>query len=460
MKKNIYFFTRLILLTAISGLYTGVSEAQTSSNKQILDKIIAKVGTQIIKASDIEGQYYELKDAGESVGDSAKCDMLESALLENLFYEKAERDSMLVTADEVEAELENRIRYFVYQYGSEENLMRVTGKSLQQFKDQFRPKIKKQLQAQRTQQSIISNVKVNPREVAEFYNAIPKDSLPYFSSQVEIAQIVMSPKASEEVEEYTYKKMEGLRSEIVDDGKSFDILAGIYSEDPGSRNNGGELGFITKEQVVPEFASNAFKLDEGEVSPVFRTVYGYHIVQVMEREGEKVKARHILIVPNVTSKDIEKYEDSLNYIADQIRSKEISFPQAVGQYSTDDQSKLTGGFILDRSGNSFVNIDQLDPDAVNIIDTLEVGEISAPHLYTNASTGEKALRILFLKAKTQPHQANLDDDYNRIQAMALQEKQYKYMEQWVQRNIKEFYVEIDDDYGCENIQTFKSYLEP
>ncbi len=398
-----------------------------------------------------------MRAAGEAVSDSAKCDMLESAILEELFFEKANRDSITLTDEQVESELDNRVRYFVYQYGSEENLIRITGKSIQQFKDKFRPRIKKQMLAQQVQQKIISSVKVNPREVEAYYKSIPEDSLPYFSSQVEVAQVILMPKASKEVEDYTYKKMTELRKEIVEDGKSFEIMAGIYSEDPGSRNKGGELGFITKEQVVPEFASNAFKLQDGEISPVFRSKFGYHIVQMMERDGEKAKVRHILIRPNITSADIANYEDSLLYIKGQIDSGNITFSEAVGKYSSDEQSKMTGGFILDQAGNSMVNIDMLDADAVKIIDTLKVGETSMPHLYTNTATGENSLRIIYLKNKTAPHKANLNDDYNRIQVMALQDKQYIYMQDWVKDNLNQYYVEIDEDYNCDNIKKLQGY---
>ncbi len=440
-------------------LLGSIYNSHAQDNRQVLDKIIAKVGTQIIKASDIELQLYEMKAAGEDVADSSKCDMLESAILEDLFYEKANRDSIELTSEQVESELDNRIRYFVYQYGSEENLMRITGKSIQQFKDKFRPRIKKQILAQRVQQSIISSVRVNPREVTEFYNSIPADSLPYFSSQVEVSQIVMTPKASKEVEDYTYNKLNDIRKEIVEEGKSFDILAGIYSEDPGSRNNGGELGYITKDQVVPEFASNAFKLKDGEISPVFRSKFGYHIVEMQELQGDKAKVRHILIRPNITSKDIELYQDSILLVKKQIDSGEISFAEAVGKYSTDDQSKMTGGYILDQGGNSMINIDQLDATAVQIIDTLKVGETSMPHLFSNQATGENSLRIIYLKNKTAPHKANLDEDYNRIQSMTLQKKQYEYMEKWLRDNISQYYLEIDEDYNCENIKKINSYSQ-
>ncbi len=445
------FAIALILL-----FFTLASPAQ---KKQTLDKIVAKVGSQNIKASDIESQYYELRANDENISDTTRCGLMESALLQALFVAKAERDSIWVPEEQVEAELDNRLRYFVYQYGSEENIMRITGKSLQQMKDDFRPKIKNQMLAKQVQNEIFAAVKVNPREVTDFYNSIPQDSLPKYGAQVEVAQLILIPKASDEIEQYTYQKMVDLRKEIVEDGKSFDIMAGIYSQDPGSKNNGGELGIITKDQVVPAFANNVFKLADGEISQVFRSRYGYHIAQMMKRDGDKAKVRHILMKPTVTNADMDKYLDSLSYIRGQIDSGKISFQKAVGKYSQDDQSKMTGGFVLDANGNSFVELDLLDPQALKIVDTLEVGKVSAPHLFQDQNTGETEARIIYLKNKTKPHVANLEDDYDNIQRLALQQKQFEEQEIWVRDNVNDYYVEITNDYSdCENVNRIRSFI--
>ncbi len=430
-----------------------------AQKKQTLDKIVAKVGMQNIKASDIESQFYEMKANDDSIDDSTKCGLMESALLQALYVEKANRDSLWVSDDQIESELDNRMRYFIYQYKTEENIMRITGKSIQQMKDDFRPKIKNQMLAKQVQSQIFSSVKVNPREVKAFFDEIPKDSLPKYGAQVEVSQLILIPKASQEIEQYTYEKMVDLRREIIEDGKSFDIMAGIYSQDPGSKNNGGELGYITKDQVVPAFANNVFKLSDGEISQVFRSRYGYHIAQMMKREGDKAKVRHILIKPTITNSDVQKYLDSLNHIKGEIDSGRIGFQKAVGKYSQDEGSKMTGGFILDASGNSFVDLDMLDPQALKIVDTLKVGEVSSAHVFQNPATGETETRILFLKNRTKPHIANLDEDYDKIQRLALQRKQYLHQETWVRENINDYYVEITEDYAdCENVSRIRSFI--
>jgi peptidyl-prolyl cis-trans isomerase SurA len=265
---------------------------------------------------------------------------------------------------------------------------------------------------------------------------------------VEVGQIVIDPPASPEVEEYAKKKLEDIRNQIVNDGKSFETMAGLYSDDPGSRDNGGRYNDVNRVGGgwAPEFVAAAFKLQNGEVSPIVKTQFGYHIIQMIQRKGDVADLRHILIRPERTSVDFKNALDRLDSVRSLVVAGKYSFPEAVGKFSTDESAKTTGGMILDpMTGSPELEMDKLDPAMVMMLDTLKEGSLSQPQIFTN-DRGEKSTRIVYLRTRTQPHKANLKDDYSKIQQVALSQKQAKKVEDWLMDRLPNYYIKIDPEY--------------
>lgn len=424
-----------------------------AQEKNTLDKVVAIVGERIVLQSEIALTMVDMqRQYGSNMPDNVQCDVLEQILGQKILAEQAERDSVIVSEDEVEGTLDNRIRYFIQRFGSEEKMVEVTGKTIFQLKDEYRPIFKEQLAADRMQQQIISVVKITPQEVKKFYDGIPQDSLPFYPSAVEMGQIVFAPKVHPDVEDYARKKLEGIRTDIINGVNAFDVMAGIYSEDPGSRDNGGDLGYVSRGDLVAEFASAGFRLQKGEISDVVKTDFGFHIIQMMDRKGEKAQLRHILIKPQITSADIKKAENLADSVRAELMAGKMTFSQAVNKFSSDKSSKLTGGMITNpQTEETSLDMDQLDASMLLSLQDLEPGQYGKPSVYTS-QTGDQSVRILYLKTKTEPHKANLKDDYYKIQQVALNQKQQEYLFNWLVQHIPSFYVKIDEAYNtCPNI---------
>ncbi len=435
-------------LLCIGGLQTGFSQSEN------LDKVIAIVGEKIILRSEIENALLEYQQENPTAGDSMRCQLLENALSQKMLTEQADRDSVLVSDDELEAALDNRIRYFVSQYGSEEKLEEVAGKTIYQLKDDYRPTFREQLQFQKMQQQIMSSVKITPQEVRAFYNKIPVDSLPFYPSSVEVGQIVVKPDVNKEVEDTARQKLENIRKEILSGKSAFEIMAGVYSDDPGSRDNGGDLGIMGRDDLVPEFAAAAFKLQNGEISPVVKTSFGFHIVQMMNRQGEKAKLRHILVKPMITDDMVKLALKRADSIRAELVSGKILFSTAVGKYSNDETSKMTGGMMTNpQTGSTALLAEDLDPAVALAINDMKIGEYSQPIEYNDPRSGDKLVRILYLRSRTEPHKANLKDDYHKIMQVAFSEKQNNFLVGWLEDHMSSFYLMVDKDYSdCPSIQ--------
>lgn len=423
----------------------------------LADKVIAVVGDKIILKSELEVQYQQFLNSEQSPAEAktVKCDILERMLEQKLLLEQAIFDSIQVSSDEVESEIDRRIRYFTSLIGSEEALEEYYGKTILEIKDGFRSDIQQQLLSNRMQAGITQGLKVTPSEVKAFFEKIPEDSLPYYNVELEIAQIIMFPKKSNIQKELAKEKISSIRKRIVD-GEEFETLALLYSEDPGSASKGGELGFMKRGQLVSEFEAVAFDLEEGEVSSVVETVYGYHVIQLIERLGQKVNVRHILVKVPTTSFELKKAKKDLDSIAVLIRNDSISFEEAVSKFSDDEQTKYNGGNLLNnRTGNYKFESTEIDPTIYFAIENMQVGDVSDPISYITQD-GKQGYRIVKLKSQTKPHRANLDQDYQKIQEMALLEKQKKIMDQWIKNKIKKYYISIEEsESDCDNLAIWK-----
>jgi peptidyl-prolyl cis-trans isomerase SurA len=420
---------------------------------QTADKVVAVVGDNIILLSDIEGQYAQYISQGNTGGPLLKCQILESLLTQRLLQNQAVIDSVEVSEDQVEDELNRRVNYFVSQTGSQEKLEQFIGKSLIEFKEEMRDDIRAMIQAQSMQSEITKNVNITPSDVKTFYQNIPKDSLPYFNTEVEVAQIVKKPVISKASKDEAKAKLNALRDRVRN-GEDFSTLAILYSQD-GSARNGGELGFVGRGDLVKAFEGVAFKIKPGEVSPVVETEFGFHIVQLIERRGEQVNVRHILIKPVMTGVDLEGARFFLDSIYNLIQNKEISFAEAAAKFSDDDQTKNNNGLLQNQQeGSTRIPTDQLDPSMFFVIDTMKVGNVSQPNLFRMTSN-DQAYRLIHYVSKTEPHQANLKDDYQKIKQAAQTEKENKVMKEWFDKKMKTTYLKLSNDYmDCESLKSW------
>jgi len=357
---------------------------------------------------------------------------------------KAEIDSVVVSEEEVESTLDRRLQYFVNQIGSEEAIEQYYGKTLEQFKLELEENIKEQLTSQKMEGEITDALSVSPAEVRKFFTDIPTDSLPYFSTEVKVGQIVKIPEVSKSQKDKMIQKLNGLRQQIIA-GEDFNILAKEFSMDPSVVQNGGELGFQRRGMLAPEFEAMAFNLSSGEVSAPFETDFGIHILQLIERRGNTFNSRHILIIPQPLESDIESAVDFIDSLRSLILLDSISFAKAAKEHSDDQATSSNGGFYQDANGSSRVAVDQLDPVIFFTVDTMKLGTITKPLRY-RMDDGSEAARIFFYEKRLAPHQANLKDDYQKIYSAALNQKKATVMEKWFLKARNDVYVEIDPEF--------------
>ncbi|HOH84345.1 MAG TPA: peptidylprolyl isomerase [Bacteroidales bacterium] len=418
--------------------------AQQNNEKILIDEVVAVVGSNIVLYSDIENEYFQYLMQGSTKGPGLKCQILEEVMFQKLLLTQAEIDSVTVTDKQVESELDRRMRYFIDQIGSKEKLEEYFKKTVLQIKEEMRSKIRDYLLIQNVQAKLTQNVKITPTEVTEFFSAISPDSLPLVGSQIEVAQIVKKAVISQDEVNMVKEKLNGLRERVLK-GEDFATLANLYSEDPGSMTKGGELGFVGRGELFTEFEAAAFSLKPGEVSPIVKTQKGYHIIQMIERRGEYINVRHILMIPKASLTDMIKSKKEIDRIAEIIKKDSLSFERAAALYS-DDPTKVNGGLLTNQySGDSKFSPEEIDPNMFFVIEKMKVGEISAPMVYTNED-GQQAYRMLKLKSRTEPHKANLKDDYPQIQNIAVQVKQNQAISDWINEKTQNTFISISDNY--------------
>ncbi|MEI6883143.1 MAG: peptidylprolyl isomerase [Bacteroidota bacterium] len=443
--------TLLIFLLSMPAFLNGYPQV---SQDTVVDGVVAVVGGNMVLKSDLETQYLQLRSQGIIKGSpvKVKCQILDKLLYMKLLLHQSQVDSIKVTDTQVEAEMDRRMRYFISQAGSPEKLEEYYQKSLIQIKSELKDIIKEQMLTEQEEAKITKDVTVTPSEVKAYYKKIDKDSIPLINAEFEIGLILKQPVIGQEEKTIVINKLKGFKERIAK-GDEFATLAVLYSEDPGTAKQGGELGMFKRGDMRPEFDAASFKLKTpGEVSDVVETEDGFHLIQLIERRGEYINVRHILLQPQVSMANLNKAKLSLDSVALLITSKKMKFDEAVLKYS-DDPSKNNGGLLINNvSGNTRFEssqLSQLDPKVFFVVDKLKVGEISAPVLM-KTDRGKQEYRIYYLKDRTSPHRANLENDYARIQTMALNQKKEKTVNNWVGEKLPGTYVRIDDEYkNCE-----------
>jgi peptidyl-prolyl cis-trans isomerase SurA len=446
MNKTLFFLTLYSLI-----LFGNFIQAQP---KTVVDEIVAVVGDQIILRSDIEKQLSEYTFPDSIARSAAKCQVFKSTLYQKMLLNQALLDSLQVTDDQVNNEVDRRMEYFISQIGSKEKLESYYNKTVAEIKlDMFEP-IKEMILIDQMKEKVIGKSNVSPSEVEDFFKNIPTDSLPYYNTEVEIAQILIFPKATVEEDLKAKEKLENIRQRILK-GDKFENMAILYSQDDGSATKGGDLGLRGKIEFVPEFAAVAFRLKKDSVSAIVKTKFGYHIIKVVERKGDKVRAKHILIKPAITNDARLKTIEKLNDIRKKILKDSMTFEQAAFEYSEDEETKNSGGLIVDQNtSSSKITMDKLEASLFFIIDTMQVGHITPP-VKVMFPDGRSGYRLVYLKSKTKPHKANLKDDYAKIKDLATSSKELEVLEKWVNNNKKKTYITIYPPYiDCEGMKDF------
>lgn len=412
---------------------------------KLVDEIVATVGSEIILWSDIQLQKNQIKAQGYK-GDISDCEVLEEILFEKILLNQAKVDSVEVSDDMVNSELNKRIDVFVRQIGSVEALEDYYGKSMSEIREEFFDALKDQLLVQRMEQEVSSDVNVTPSDVQSFFESIPKDSLPFINASVEMAMIAKFPKAAQEEIERVRTRLRGFKESVETGQDEFETLAALYSEDPGSASRGGALGLKPRGTWVPEFDAAAFSLNEGEISAPFKTDYGWHIMQMVERRGELYNANHILLIPKVSADGLNTARTELDSIRILVLRDSVSFPLAASRYSDDERSKnQNGAMVNQQTGSTVFEMDELDPGLFLTIDTLERNEISRPVFFQNEAR-EKGYRVIKLVNRTEPHRANLTDDYQILQNMASEKIRAETMDRWMRRRIDETFIKLNEAY--------------
>jgi len=431
--------------------------AKPQGRTHTLDKIVGVVGSSIILESDVEMKYQlQYLAQGNPPNPDIKCQILQGLLTQKLLAQQAVIDSIDVKDDEVDADVDRRMRGMIQRAGGQDRLEQFLGRSVIQYKDEIRPDLKEELVAQKMQQKITTNVNTTPEDVKNFFNKIQKDSLPTFNKEVEVGEIVFNPKLNNAEKEAYRQKAEDLLKRVKA-GEDFSALARLYSQDPGSAPQGGDLGFNDRSTFVKEFTAWAFKLKAGEISPVFESDFGFHFLQVVERRGEQVHVRHILIVPVTTQASLDRAKAKADSVYDQMmHNKGIDFSTMAAYYSDNKDTKYNGGMMLNADNvdtrTTFIPTDRLDPQVALAVDTMKVGSISKPQLFTGQD-GKKSYKILYLKSTTNAHKANLEQDYPKIKEYATNDKINRTVSEWFQKKRKLTFIKIDPQYqSCPSLK--------
>ncbi len=415
----------------------------------IIDRILAVVGGHPIMQSDVENTFLQNRYTGVQLSGDEKCSILEDIMASKLLLDQAELDSIAKTDKEVEIEVNKRLDYFIEMAGSIEAIEESFHKSMPEIKQDLFSNTKEQLLTEEMKRNLTIDVKVTPAEVQKFYKKIPKDEMPRIPEQLEIRQIVLKPDISAEERQRVIDQLNGYREQILA-GKSMATLAILNSDDPGSRSQGGELGYIRRADLVPEFTAVAFRLRGDETSRVVKTEYGYHLIQVIDRKGQTINTRHILLRPKVSAEAKQETRDKLDSIARAIRTGESEFEKAALRYSTDEQTFANGGLMINmNNGSTKFEPRELPPEMIAVINKLKIGEISDP-FESKDDNMSTVYKIIYIESKLNAHQADIKTDYQFMQQMALQRKQSEALNDWLTDKQKSTFIHINKDYqGCE-----------
>lgn len=414
--------------------------------KNVVDKIVAIVGDEIILKSDIENAFLQEQGRG-LISSSAdfKSELLEQQLVQKLLMAQAQVDSVSVTEEEVENALSGQIEYFISNIGSQERLEKYFGKSLQEIKDDMRSPMREKLITEQMQQKIVEKIRITPSEIRNYFKKIPKDSLPDMPDRFELQQIVLRPNISDAEKERIREQLREFREQILKGEKTFNTLAVLYSEDPESAARGGELGYYSRKALDPAFAEAAFSLKPGKISKIVESEFGFHIIQLIDRQGDKINVRHILLQPKVSEEEKEEALHRLDTIRQYITDGKMTFEEAAYYFSSDKKTRNNGGLFADpQTSEARIARADIPGEMAREVNRLQPGEISEPFISRNA--GREEYKIVKVKAFYPKHKANLDDDWQNFEIQLTHEKQMDKLEKWIREKQASTYIHIDESF--------------
>ena len=425
--------------------------AYSVTAQQVVESVVAVVGNEVIYLSEIEGQVVQLKAERDPTPiEQLRCRVFEDQLIQKLFLDQARIDSIVVSPESVESDLNSRLTDYIRRAGSEQALETYFNKSMAEIRKDLREMLTNQYIVQETQGTIAKDITVTPEEVRKFYNTIPRDSLTLVPRKVQLSLLSVQPPDMEASKAEVRQRLLDLRSQIIN-GKSFSALAILYSEDPGSAPRGGELGYNTRGELAKPYAEAAWSLKQGVVSKIVESEFGFHIIQLIDRKGDMVNSRHILMKPKLSAEQTEWSILRLDSIANLIRSDSLSFTEAAMRYSSDKATRANGGKMVSENPAERVNwltLDELSKEINLVVRNMKLGEISDPFRTTDAK-GNSIYCIIRLDAEIPAHKMNMQDDYNYLSELALRDKQGRKYQEWIADKIRRTYIRISDDFrGC------------
>jgi len=431
---------------------------QTNAQDKVVDQIIAVVGKNIILKSDIEGMFQQQQAQGITTEGDMKCEILENLLVEKLLLAEAELDTTIIVSDsQINQNLEQQIQYYISHLGSEKEVEAYFKKSIVQIKADLQEGVKNREMTRQMQTKILDKVTVSPAEVRLHFKNLPTAEIPQIDAQIQYAQITVQPIISLEEEDRIKSTLRDLKRRIESGESSFGTMAVMYSED-ASAKDGGVLDYMGRGNLDPAYAAAAFNLKGDKISNVVKSDFGYHIIQVIDRKGEQIKTRHIIMMPKVTPKALEKAFSQVDSIADYIRKGTFKFEEAALRYSYDKNSRNNGGVVINpETGESKWKLTELDPDVSKIIPKMNINEISKPFV-TLDDKQRQVYKIVKLISKTNPHTANLRDDYVELSNLYMASKKEKRMDEWIRDKQSGTYVRIDPTYTNCNFK-YKGWIK-
>ena len=426
--------------------------AAAIAQDNVIDEVIWVVGDEAILRSEVEEERLRAQYEGMPIPGDPYCVIPEQLAIQKLYLHQAEIDSIEANESTVSHQVDARINFYLNQIGSKEKMEEYFRKTTTEIREELMTSVRNQMIIQQMQAKLTENVKPTPAEIRRFYESLPQDSLPMIPAQVEVQILSFEPKVPVEEIERVKSRLREFTERVNSGNADFAMLARLYSEDTESAKHGGELGFVGRGQLVKEFAEVAFNLnDPRRVSRIVQTEYGYHIIQLIEKKGDRINCRHILMRPRISGDDKVKAISRLDSIADVVRSGKATFEQAVAYFSEDKNTALNAGLMMnEQTGASKFEYQDLPPEVAKQIYNMNIGEISKPFVMMDPMKNREVVAVVKLKTKVAAHKANLTDDYQVVRQLLVQKQSEELLKAWVQKKQQEIYVHIDENWrGCD-----------
>ncbi|MBP3714419.1 MAG: peptidylprolyl isomerase [Phocaeicola sp.] len=443
MNKKVYAFM-LLLFTAIT----------VYGQNNVIDEVVWVVGDEAILKSEVENERLNAQYEGRRIDGDPYCVIPEQMAIQKLFLHQAELDSIEVSEQEVISMVERRTNMMIENIGTKEKMEEYFNKSMSQIREMLRENERESQTVRKMQQSLIGEIKIVPAEVRRYFKDLPADSIPFIPTQVEVQIITMEPKIPQSEIDRVKQTLRDYTQKITSGEMPFSVLARLYSEDEGSARRGGELGFMDKAQLVPEYANVAFNLsDPNKVSKIVESEFGYHIIQLIEKRGDRINSRHILLKPKVDEKELEASLVRLDSIAKEIRNEKFTFDDAATYISQDKDTRANHGLMANQETGTarfeMAQLAQSSQEVAKVIEKMHVGEISDPFVMIN-NKGKEVCAIVKLKSRIEGHKATITEDYQRLKAIVMEKRSNEILDKWIREKLKTTYVRINEKWrNCE-----------